>query len=160
MAWFSQNDFSPLDGMEVGTGEQWYGRGERVRHDTTLSTPHGGSRILRCGGAIVKRPDETLMAIQPFLFINRFSRCFSKGLEIVRLSESPLAQAEALARANTQIKSRHEELMNVPLWKGIKDRKSIRKKKEELNQWDWDLMEHIAELRSHAMRSKRINSQQ
>lgn len=155
-AWFLQNDFRPLDGLDVGATEPWHAWGERVRQDTTLPTLQGGSRILRAGGAVLKKADQSVVAIQPFLFMNRFSRCFSSGTEIVRLSENPTAQAEALAQANTQLRSRHAELLGVSFWKAIRDRKPIAMQKANLHRWDQEIEQHIRELKRHTLSDKHI----
>lgn len=155
-AWFMQNDFRPLDGVEVGAAEAWHAWGERVRQDTTLPTHLGGSRILRAGGALLKKEDGTILAVQPFLFLNRFSRCFSNGTEITRLSENAKHQAEALALANTQLRTRHTELQGVSFWKSIKDRKKIAVQKSNLQRWDDEIEQHIHELRTHTLSDKTL----
>ena len=155
-AWFSQNDFLPLHDEDVGATEPWHAWGERVKQDTTLPTNLGGSRILRTGGAILKKEDGSCFAIQPFLFLNRFSRSFSNGTEITRLSENPKNQAEALAQANTQLRTRHTELQGVSFWKSIKDRKQIAMQKTNLHRWDDEIEQHIRELRAYTLADKTI----
>lgn len=153
-AWFGQKDFDSLDGLSAGDEVRWHARGIRVRHDTTMSTVQHDLCTLRAGGAMLKKNDGVVIAIQPNLFINRFFRCFSDGTEIASLSEGPQQQAAALAQANTQLRVRIEELLDMSFWKTLIKRKEILAKKENLSLWNKEIEAHIAELRGHTFAEK------
>lgn len=153
-AWFSQQDFESLDAQPVGDGVPWQGCGGRVRKDTTLPTVKHGSRILRAGGALLKKTDGVVLAIQPPLFINRFSRCYSNGTVIVSLSLNAHQQAVALAQAHTQLRNRVEDPMGLVFWKTLLKRKELAEQKANLDLWNAEIQAHIDELSAFTFSDK------
>lgn len=148
LLWFLKSENSCLDALSQEDAKSWFAFGERIKDGLIVKSEDNNDIYLHKGGILLNRSDGKIIAVQPDLFRKIFSRCFSTGAEIIRLNESPKNQAIALAKANTQLRNRHNEIMNISYFKSILQRKKIRSQKINLAKWDMEIDRHIEDLRS------------